>query len=63
MNNFFRGYFLPDQDPFEDLEINTHLQDSRLLPITSAGDTISRDFIKEYLEARLQEYLVYDILE
>jgi hypothetical protein len=50
-------YEVPDQDPFGDLEINTHLQDSRLLPITSAGDTISRDFIKQYLEERLQEYL------
>jgi hypothetical protein len=50
-------YDVPDQDPFEDLEINTHLQDSRLLPVTQAGDTISRDFLKQYLEERLQEYL------
>jgi hypothetical protein len=39
-------YVVPDQDPFEDLEINTHIQDSRLIPITEAGDTISRDFLK-----------------
>ncbi len=50
-------YDVPDQDPFEDLEINTHLQDSRLLPVTQAGDTISRDFLKHYLEERLHEYL------
>jgi len=50
-------YEVPDKDPFEDLEINTHLQDSRLLPVTAAGDTFSRDYIKEYLEERLQEYL------
>jgi hypothetical protein len=50
-------YAVPDQDPFEDLEINTHLQDSRLIPVTQAGDTISRDFLKHYLEERLGEYL------
>jgi hypothetical protein len=50
-------YAVPDQDPFEDLEINTHIQDSRLIPITEAGDTISRDFLKHYLEERLKEYL------
>jgi hypothetical protein len=50
-------YVIPDQDPFEDLEINTHIQDSRLIPITAAGDTISRDFLKHYLEERLKEYL------
>ena len=50
-------YAVPDQDPFEDLEVNTHIQDSRLLPITEAGDTISRDFLKQYLEERLKEYL------
>jgi hypothetical protein len=50
-------YVVPDQDPFEDLEINTHIQDSRLIPITAAGDTISRDFLKHYLEERLKEYL------
>jgi len=50
-------YVVPDQDPFEDLEINTHIQDSRLIPITEAGDTISRDFLKHYLEERLKEYL------
>jgi hypothetical protein len=50
-------YNVPDQDPFEDLEINTHLQDSRLIPVTQAGDTISRDFLKHYLEERLGEYL------
>jgi len=48
---------VPDQDPFVDLEINTHIQDSRLIPITEAGDTISRDFLKHYLEERLGEYL------
>jgi len=48
---------VPDQDPFEDLEINSHIQDSRLIPITEAGETISRDFLKHYLEERLQEYL------
>jgi hypothetical protein len=50
-------YVVPDQDPFEDLEINSHIQDSRLIPITEAGETISRDFLKHYLEERLQEYL------
>jgi hypothetical protein len=50
-------YAVPDQDPFEDLEINTCIQDSRLIPITEAGDTISRDFLKHYLEERLGEYL------
>jgi hypothetical protein len=50
-------YDVPNQDPFEDLEINTHLQDSRLIPVTQAGDTISRDFLKRYLEERLGEYL------
>jgi hypothetical protein len=50
-------YTVPDKDPFEDLEINTHIQDSRLLPVTEAGDTISRDFLKQYLEERLKEYL------
>ena len=50
-------YDVPDQDPFEDLEINTHLQDSRLIPVTQAGDTINREFLKHYLEERLEEYL------
>ena len=50
-------YDIPDQDPFDDLEINTHLQDSRLIPVTQTGDTISRDFLKHYLEERLKEYL------
>jgi len=50
-------YAVPDQDPFEDLEINTHIQDSRLIPITETGDAISRDFLKHYLEERLGEYL------
>jgi hypothetical protein len=50
-------YVVPDQDPFEDLEINSHIQDSRLIPITEAGETISRDFLKHYLEERLREYL------
>jgi hypothetical protein len=48
---------VPNQDPFEDLEINTHLQDSRSIPVTQAGETISRDFLKHYLEERLEEYL------
>ena len=50
-------YDIPDQDPFEDLEINTHLQDSRLIPVTQAGDINSRDFLKHYLEEKLGEYL------
>jgi hypothetical protein len=28
-----------------------------LIPVTQAGDTISRDFLKHYLEERLHEYL------
>jgi hypothetical protein len=28
-----------------------------LIPVTQAGDTISRDFLKHYLEERLGEYL------
>jgi hypothetical protein len=50
-------YVVPDQEPFEDLQINTHIQDSRLIPITEAGDTIRMDFLKPYLEERLKEYL------
>jgi len=50
-------YVVPDQDPFEELEINSHIQDSRLIPITEAGETISREFLKHYLEERLKEYL------
>jgi hypothetical protein len=50
-------YTVSDQDPFEDLEINIHIQDSRLIPTTEAGDTISTDFLKHCLEERLGEYL------
>jgi len=50
-------YIVPDLDPFEELEINSHIQDSRLIPITETGETISRDFLKHYLEERLKEYL------
>jgi hypothetical protein len=28
-----------------------------LIPVTQAGDTISRNFLKHYLEERLEEYL------
>jgi hypothetical protein len=44
-------------DPFEDLEINETLQDSRLIPLTEAGEPIRKRFIRQYLEERLQEYL------
>jgi hypothetical protein len=47
----------PSGDPFENLEIKNTLQDSRLIPITQAGDPIRKRFIKQYLEERLREYL------
>jgi len=47
----------PSGDPFEDLEINDTLQDSRLIPVTQAGEPIRKRFIKQYLEDRLREYL------
>jgi hypothetical protein len=46
----------PSGDPFEDLEINNTLQDSRLIPVTQAGGPIRKRFIKQYLEDRLREY-------
>jgi hypothetical protein len=48
---------VPLGDPFKDLEINETLQDSRLIPLTEAGEHISKRFIKQYLQERLQEYL------
>jgi hypothetical protein len=48
---------MPSGDPFEDLEINDSLQDSRLIPVTQAGEPIRKRFIKQYLEERLREYL------
>jgi len=50
-------FIVPSGDPFEDLEINETLQDSRLIPLTEAGEPIRKRFIKQYLEERLQEYL------
>jgi hypothetical protein len=47
----------PSEDPFEDLEINDTLQDSRLIPVTQAGEPIRKAFLKKYLEDRLREYL------
>jgi hypothetical protein len=47
----------PSEDPFEDLEINDALQDSRLIPVTQAGEPIRKTFLKKYLEDRLREYL------
>jgi hypothetical protein len=44
-------------DPFEDLEINDTLQDSRLVPITQSGDPIRKRFNKQYLEEMLRENL------
>jgi hypothetical protein len=48
---------VPSEGPFEDLEINEYIQDSRLIPITQTGDRIRRDFLGHYLKERLQEYL------
>jgi hypothetical protein len=50
-------FTVPSGDPFEDLEINETLQDSRLIPLTEAGEPIRKRFIKQYLQERLQEYL------
>jgi hypothetical protein len=50
-------FTVPSGDPFEDLEINETLQDSRLIPFTEAGESIRKRFIKQYLQERLQEYL------
>ncbi len=50
-------YTVPSGGPYEDLEINKSLQDSRFIPLTEAGDNISKRFIKQYLQERLQEYL------
>jgi hypothetical protein len=50
-------YTVPSGGPFEDLEINETIQDSRLIPLTEAGEHISKRFIKQYLQERLQEYL------
>jgi hypothetical protein len=48
---------VPLGDPFKDLEINETLQDSRLIPLTLAGEPIRKRFIRQYLEDRLKEYL------
>jgi len=50
-------FTVPSEDPFEDLEINETLHDSRLIPLTEAGEPIRKRFIKQYLQERLQEYL------
>jgi len=50
-------FTVPSKDPFTDLEINEHIQDSRLIPITQTGDHIRGDFLRHYLKERLQEYL------
>jgi hypothetical protein len=50
-------FTVPSGDPFKDLEINETLQDSRLIPLTEAGEPIRKRFIKQYLQERLQEYL------
>jgi len=50
-------FTVPSGDPFKDLEINETLQDSRLIPLTEAGEPIKKRFIKQYLQRRLQEYL------
>jgi hypothetical protein len=42
-------------DPFEDLEINDTLQDSRLIPITQAGEPIKETLLRKYLGDRLKE--------
>jgi len=44
-------------DPFEDLEINDTLQDSRLIPITQAGEPIRETLLRKYLGDRLKEGL------
>jgi len=50
-------FTLPSGDSFEDLEIKETLQDSRLIPLTEAGEPIRKRLIKQYLQERLQEYL------
>jgi hypothetical protein len=50
-------FTVPSGDPFEDLEINETLPDSRLIPLTEAGEPIRKSNIRKYLEERLQEYL------
>jgi hypothetical protein len=45
----------PSEDPFEDLEINDTLQDSRLIPITQAGEPIKETLLRKYLGDRLKE--------
>jgi len=50
-------FTVPSGDPFEDLEINETLQNSRLIPLTEAGEPIRKSYIRKYLEERLQEYL------
>jgi hypothetical protein len=50
-------FTVPSGDPFKDLEINKTLQDSRLIPLTQAGEPIRKRFIRQYLKERLQEYL------
>jgi hypothetical protein len=47
----------PSGDPFKDLEIKETLQDSRLFPLTQAGEPIRKRLIRQYLEDRLKEYL------
>jgi hypothetical protein len=47
---------MPSGEPFEDLEINDTLQDSRFIPITQEGNTIKKKLLKQYLEERLREY-------
>jgi len=46
-----------DQEFYHNLEIKDTLQDSRLIPVTQAGEPIRKGFIKQYLEDRLREYL------
>ena len=43
-------FTLPSGDSFEDLEIKETLQDSRLIPLTEAGEPIRKRFIKQYLQ-------------
>ena len=46
-------FTVPSGGPFEDLEINETLQDSRLIPLTEAGEHISKRFIKQYVPIAL----------
>jgi hypothetical protein len=50
-------YTTPLDDPFEDLEINEHLQDFRFIPNTETGEPIRNAFLRQYLGDRLKEYL------